>query len=172
MKGNATMSRIRYFEASNQGCPDMRRNSSGDSDRDSMNVAIVYDSRTGTTASAAVAMAEELKSHGHECHVRSIAEADPTMCAQADLICVGSWTQGLFLFLQHPTKQAMRFIKRLGNLQGKKAVVFCTYKIATGSLLAHMAGPLQEKGAKVIGQFKFRGPKPGTEFASFVRTLT
>ncbi|MEZ4862797.1 MAG: flavodoxin domain-containing protein [Caldilineaceae bacterium] len=55
-----------------------------------MNIAIVYDSSTGTTASAANAMAKILEEHGHQCHVQSVFQADPDAVAQADLICIGS----------------------------------------------------------------------------------
>jgi flavodoxin len=136
-----------------------------------MKVAIVYDSRTGTTAGAAKAMSKALEDQGHECHVQPVTEADPADVSQADLICVGSWTQGLFIIFQHATADSMRFIDRLGDLTGKKAVVFCTYKLATGKLLPRMAQSLESKGAHVVGQFKFRGSDPGSEFASFAASL-
>lgn len=137
-----------------------------------MKVAIVYDSRTGTTAKAAQAMGRALQEHGHECCVQSVAEADPAEVSQADLICVGSWTQGLFILFQHATKETMQFIERLGDLTGKKAVVFCTYKLATGKLLLNMVNELESKGANVIGQFKFRGSDPSGEFTSFAASVT
>ncbi|MAD80685.1 MAG: flavodoxin domain-containing protein [Pirellulaceae bacterium] len=136
-----------------------------------MKVAIVYDSRTGTTAKAAEAMGKALEEHGHHCQVQSVAEADPAEASEADLICVGSWTQGLFIVLQHPTKESMSFINRLGDLAGKKAVVFCTYKLATGKLLSRMANGLESRGANVVGQFKYRGMDPGSEFASFAASV-
>jgi flavodoxin len=132
-----------------------------------MKVAIVYDSRTGTTAKAAEAMAKMFQEHGHLCQVQSIAEADPDEVSQSDLICIGSWTQGLFIVFQHATKESISFIDRLGDLEGKKAVAFCTYKLATGKLLPKMASALQAKGAAVVGQFKYRGAEPSDEFASF-----
>jgi hypothetical protein len=83
-------------------------------------------------------MSEALQKHGHERSVPSVAEADPVEVSHADLICVGSWTQGLFIISQHATRESMQFIERLGNLTGKRAVVFCTYKLATGKLLLNM----------------------------------
>jgi flavodoxin len=136
-----------------------------------MNIAIVYDSRTGTTAKAAEAMGKALEERGHRCQVQPVAKANPAEVSRADLICVGSWTQGLFIILQHPTQQSLDFIDRLGDLAGKKAVVFCTYKLATGKLLPRLAAGLENKGAKVVGQFKYRGPNPGNEFASFAASL-
>ena len=136
-----------------------------------MKVAIVFDSRTGITRSAATAMNKVLEEQGHQCTVRSVAEADPAEVSRADLICIGSWTQGLFIVLQHPTKASMQFISRLGDLSGKRAVVFCTYKLATGSLLPKMAAALEARGAQVVGQFKFRGREPTDEFRSFASTV-
>lgn len=137
-----------------------------------MKVAIVYDSRTGTTAKAARAMGKTLEAHGHQCRIQLATQADPAEVSEADLICVGSWVQGLFIILQHPTKASMQFIEQLGDLEGKKAVVFCTYKLATGSTLSRMAKALEGKGAKVEGQFKYRGPEPDSSFASFASSLT
>jgi len=137
-----------------------------------MNIAIVYDSSTGTTAKAAETMGKTFEAQGHRCKVQSIAKADPADVSEADLICVGSWVKGLFIIRQHPTEGTMRFIERLGDLSGKNAIVFCTYKLAIGSTLRQMAQALEGKGAKVVGQFKYRGPDPNNKFASFAKSLT
>ncbi|NCF67841.1 MAG: hypothetical protein GWP61_17895 [Chloroflexi bacterium] len=136
-----------------------------------MNIAIVYDSMTGTTAKAAEAMGKSMEEQGHQCQVQSLSQADPTNVSEADLICVGTWVKGLFIIRQHPTEGTINFIEMLGNLSGKNAVVFCTYKLAAGSSLRQMAKALEGKGAKVIGQFKYRGPDPDSKFASFVTSL-
>jgi flavodoxin len=136
-----------------------------------MNIAIVYDSSTGTTAKAAEAMGKMLEQQGHQCHVQRVVEADPAAVSQADLICIGSWVKGLFIIRQHPTAGTLRFINQLGTLDGKQAVVFCTYKLAIGSTLRQMANPLQSQGAEVVGQFKYRGPEPDGAFTSFAKTL-
>jgi flavodoxin len=137
-----------------------------------MKIAIVYDSSTGTTAQAAEAMGKTLEEHGHQCEVQKVSQADPAAVSEADLICVGSWVKGWFIIRQHPTARSMWFIDRLGNLEDKKAVVFCTYKLAIGSTLTKMAEALEGKGAKVVGRFKYRGPDPDSKFESFVASLT
>jgi flavodoxin len=137
-----------------------------------MIVAIVYDSSTGITAKAADAMGKSFEAAGHQCRVQLLTQADPAAVSEADLICVGSWVQGLFIILQHPTARTMQFIDRLGDLAGKKALVFCTYKVAPGSTLRRMSRALERKGAEVAGQFKYRGPEPNSEFASFVTSLS
>ena len=100
-----------------------------------MQIAIVYDSSTGTTAKAAESMGKTFRDLGHECHVLDVRNAKPADVAQAELLCIGSWVQGLFVIRQHPTSRTMAFINGLGDLTGKQAVVFCTYKIAAGRTL-------------------------------------
>jgi flavodoxin len=137
-----------------------------------MNIAIAYDSKTGTTAKAAEAMRKTFEEHGHQCQVQSITEADPTTVVEADLICVGTWVKGLFIIFQHPNPESFLFIHKLGELTGKQVVVFCTYLLAAGSTLSQMVDFVESKGGKVIGQFKYRGSKPNTAFAKFVKSLT
>ena len=137
-----------------------------------MNIAIVYDSMTGTTAKAAEAMGKMMEEQGHQCIVQTLSQADPVNVAEADLICIGSWVKGLFIIRQHPTEGSMNFIERLGDLAGKNAVVFCTYKVATGSSLRKMAKALEGQGAQVVGQYKYRGPEPNSKFAAFAKSLT
>jgi len=136
-----------------------------------MNIQIVYDSSTGTTARAAEAMRKMMEDLGHQCRIQSVSHADPVAIAEADLICVGTWVKGLFIIRQHPTEGTMRFIEGLENLSGKKAVVFCTYKLAAGSTLRQMSRALTGKGADVVGQFKYRGPEPNDAFVSFAASL-
>jgi flavodoxin len=137
-----------------------------------MKIEIVYDSSTGTTAKAAEKMGKTLQGNGHQVRVQSVASADPADVSEADLICIGAWVKGLFIIMQHPSQGAMQFIDRLGHLTNKKTVVFCTYKLATGSTLSKMIEALENKGAQVVGQFKYRGPVPSGSFASFASSLS
>lgn len=136
-----------------------------------MNIAIVYDSSTGTTAAAAQAMGRTLEEFGHQCRVQRVSRADPAEVAEADLICIGAWVKGLFIIRQHPSEYAMRFINRLDDLAGKEVVVFCTYKLAAGSTLSQMSKKLEGKGANVVQQFKYRGPEPNSAFVLFAGSL-
>ena len=88
-----------------------------------MEIAIVYDSSTGTTAKAAETMGNMMEKHGHQCRVQSVAQVDPSDVSEADIICVGSWVKGLFIIRQHPTEGTMQFIEQLGDLSGKNAIV-------------------------------------------------
>jgi flavodoxin len=136
-----------------------------------MNVAIVYETSTGTTARAAEAMGKQFSAQGHQCQVLSVSKADPTAVAHADLICLGGWVQGLLIVGQHPSGGILKFIDRLESLQGKQVVVFCTYKIAAGSTLAQLAKAVEQRGATVVGRFQFRGAAPDGKFDKFAQAL-
>ena len=137
-----------------------------------MNVAIVFDSKTGTTKAAAEAMAEQVRAAGHDCTVNSVLDADPAIVSAADAICVGSWVMGLFFVFQKATPATTDFIDRLGDLDGKPTAVFCTYKTAVGGMLSKMAAQLRNRGAAVTGEFRSRGPVAAKGFAAWVETLS
>lgn len=136
-----------------------------------MRVAIVYDSSTGKTKAAAEQMGEVVSDAGHECSVDSIHTADPGAVSGADVICVGSWTKGLWVIRQAPTQATIDFIARLEPLEGKQVAVFTTYAIAVGKTLEKMASALEARGADVTGRFKSKGPSAATDFAPWLRRL-
>ncbi len=136
-----------------------------------MKVAIVFDSSTGRTRAAAEEMAQVAREAGHECTVRSVQDADPAEVSAADVLCVGSWCQGLFVVFQHATTATMDFIDSLDELGGKPAAVFCTYKTAVGRMLPKMAARLENRGADVTGSFKSRGPYAAEGFKDWVENL-
>lgn len=142
-----------------------------DQGKGAMNVAIVYDSETGTTKAAAEAMAELVRAAGHDCTVDPVQDADPATVSAADAICVGSWCKGLFFVRQHATEATDAFLDRLGSLDGKPAAVFCTYKTAVGGMLRKMAERLTGHGANVTGSFKSRGPVAAQGFDRWVARL-
>ena len=135
-----------------------------------MQIAIVYDSRTGTTRAMAEGMADDARAAGHDVSVDPVQAADPAVVAAANAVCIGSWTEGLFFIRQHATKATMEFIDRL-SLDRQPAAVFCTYKTSSGRMLAKMAAALGARGAAVTGQFKSRGPTVPPEFASWLGSL-
>ena len=136
-----------------------------------MRVAIVYDSRSGTTRQAAEAMAALARDAGHTCTVSPVQQADPSEVSTAEALCIGSWTQGFLYFWQHATRGTHDFIERLGPLQGQPAAVFCTYKTSPGRLLDRMADALRAQGADVTGQFRSRGPRAPEGFQAWVDHL-
>ena len=135
-----------------------------------MQVAIVFDSRTGTTKAAAEEMATMAVDAGHECAAVAVQAASPADLSSADAVCVGSWTEGLFVIRQHATKATMEFIDDL-SLDGTKAAVFCTYKTSPGKMLDKMADALEAHGARVTGRFRSRGRHAPEGFAAWLDSL-
>lgn len=137
-----------------------------------MQIAIVYDSATGNTKAAAEQMGERATAAGLEARVVSIHEADPKQVTAADIVCVGSWTKGLYVFAQGPTAATMKFIERLGPLDGKPVAVFATYAIALGGTLRKLAAALETRGARVSGEFKSKGPVAPAGFEAWLQQLS
>ncbi len=135
-----------------------------------MRIAIVYDSRTGTTRAAAEDMAQMAGEAGHECGAVAVQGASPSDVAEADAVCVGSWTEGYFFFGQHATKATMDFIDRL-ELGSTPTAVFCTYKTSPGKMLNKMADRLEARGAKVTGRFRSRGRTAPDGFGGWLESL-
>ena len=136
-----------------------------------MKIAIVYDSRTGTTKAVAEGMAQMAVDAGHEATVTSVGDAVPEDVSAADAVCIGSWTEGLFFILQKPTRATMEFIGRL-ELDGTPAAVFCTYKTSPGKMLDKMAQALEARGGRVTGKFRSRGRSVPEEFSAWLGSLS
>ncbi len=135
-----------------------------------MRIAIVFDSRKGTTKAAAEDMARLAVERGHECSVAPVATADAKQVNEADAICVGSWTEGLFFVLQHATHATIRFIDSL-ELQATPSAVFCTYKTSPGKMLDKMAERLESSGATVTARLRSKGPNAPADFKAWLDSL-
>jgi menaquinone-dependent protoporphyrinogen IX oxidase len=135
-----------------------------------MRVAIVFETHTGITAAAAEKMAEVVRVAGHECTVENVLSAEPAKVSGADAVCVGAWTKGWFIIMQHPSPQAMEFVPKL-SLSGKPVAVFTTYKLAIGSTLRQMSEVVEASGGHVTGMYKVKGPNVPEGFEGWVRSL-
>jgi len=71
--------------------------------------------------------------------------------ASYDLILFGMPTYGNF-----PPKAFDEILARMGNLSGKKAIVFNTARFTGGNALEYMKTKVEEAGVEVIDQRKFR----------------
>ena len=136
-----------------------------------MNIAIVYDSRTGRTKAAAEEMAQMAVAAGHKSTAVAVQAASPEDVSAADAVCIGSWTEGLFFIRQHATLATMEFIDGL-DLDRTPAAVFCTYKTSAGKMLDRMASALEARGARVTGQFRSRSPHAPDGFTGWLKSLS
>lgn len=115
-----------------------------------MLVAIIYDSLTGNTEKAAWAMGDAFWREGISTRLFPITDVDHEVVATADLVVVGSWTDGFLIIGQKPGRSG-RFKKMLPDLDGKAAAVYCTYAIAPGGTLGKLEKRVAAHGGTVIG---------------------
>lgn len=114
-----------------------------------MKVLVIYESMGGNTKRAAELIGGASTFLGAETTVCSVTSVDLHALAEADLVFVGSWTDGLFLFGQRPGRVG-RF-KKLPWLDGKHVSVFCTYAVNAGGTVGGLSKVLARKGAVVVG---------------------
>ena len=119
-----------------------------------MNAAIIYESLTGNTRKAAHIMAGYLSAAGVTASVCPITQIDYQALAVADVVIVGTWTDGIFVVGQRPGR-AQR-LRRLPVIDHKQCLVYCTYALDPGKTLQKMTGILKERGANVLGGMAIR----------------
>jgi hypothetical protein len=131
-----------------------------------VHVAIVYESLTGNTRRASDAIAERLIASGHAATVSPITRIDYQSLAAADLVIIGSWTDGFFFVGQRPGRSGR--LRRLPALDGKRCIVFCTYAIDSGKALDKLAGIVATRGGQVIGGMTVRRDRIASDVAELV----
>jgi len=114
-----------------------------------MEAIVIYESLTGNTRSTADAIAAELQRSSVSATVCPITAIDHQALSDADLVIVGSWTDGMVLFGQRPGRAAR--LQSLPVIDGKKAAVFCSYAINPGRTLEKMDKIVTSRGGDVIG---------------------
>ncbi len=132
---------------------------------------IVYQSKTGVTKKYAEEIGRYLSEKGVSTTILPVADYQDGLADQADMVFMGCWTAGLMLFLQHPEKTWNDFAHGLSSLKGKKAVLFTTYKLATGSMFKNMRKHLGDKGTDLSLELKSRKGNLTSENKSFLEGL-
>jgi len=119
-----------------------------------MRAVVIYESLTGNTAKAAELIGQLLVEGGISATVFPTTQVDFQAVADADLVIVGSWTDGLFFFAQKPAKAGR--LSLLPLLNGKTCAVFCTFALDPGKTLDKLTDLMTERGADVIGGMTIR----------------
>ena len=115
-----------------------------------MKAAILVESLTGNTWSAAEKVADLLAQERWTITgLSKVKQPDYGSIQEADLILVGTWVHGAFVFGQAPW--AMSNIANLPAMRGKRAVGFCTFALDPGKALDKLNQALGDTGAYVIG---------------------
>jgi hypothetical protein len=114
-----------------------------------MKAVVIWESLTGTTRKAAYLIANGLRAGGIDASVSPATDVDLAALQAAELVVVGSWTDGLVFVGQKPGRQARLW--NLPFLTGKAAFVYCTYAVDAGGTVDKLAGIATERGAQVLG---------------------
>src|SRR5262249_38890082 len=120
-----------------------------------MQAVIIYDSVTGNTRRAANYIADELYRFGVGSNLFNVSEISQSAADEADLVLVGSWTDGLFVVGQRPGRHK-RFKQLLPDLSGKRCAVFCTFALNPGHTLDKLTALVQQHGGDVVGGMSIR----------------
>ena len=115
---------------------------------------VISESLTGNTRQVANMIASQLAAQGVEAVACPITAVDYQALSDADMVIVGTWTDGVVFFGQRPGR-AHR-LRAMPSMAGKRAVVFCTYAIDPGRTLDKLRAIVEGRGAEVIGGMAIR----------------
>jgi hypothetical protein len=118
---------------------------------------VIYESLTGNTRTAGEAIAQRLSASGVPAIACPITAVDYQALSEADLVIVGSWTDGVFVVGQRPGRVGR--IKAMPAIAGKKAAVYLTYAINPGKALQKLSDAVALRGADVLGGVTIRRDK-------------
>jgi sulfite reductase alpha subunit-like flavoprotein len=116
---------------------------------------VIYESLTGKTRRAAEIIGDELSRRGVPSTVCDITAVDLQALSAADLVVVGSWTDGLIFFGQRPGRGG-RIKDKLPAMRGKRAVTFVTFALEPRRALDKLSDIVRATGADVIGGMAIR----------------
>jgi hypothetical protein len=110
---------------------------------------VIWESLTGTTKKAAGLVAAGLRAGGLETTVSPASRVNLAALSAADLVVVGSWTDGIVVVGQKPGRSGR--LRSLPFLTGKRSFVFCTYAVDAGHAVDKLSAIVTERGAEVLG---------------------
>src|SRR5918998_5651641 len=133
---------------------------------DAMRAVVIYESLTGNTARAARLVAEEVAARGVDVSVYPITDIGLKDLAEADIVFIGTWVDGLILFGQRPGRAGR--IRSMPVIDGKRVAAFMTYAVNAGKALDRFATVLDERGAEVVARTLLRRDHLDSGVAHFV----
>jgi flavodoxin len=116
-----------------------------------MNACVVYFSRTGNTKRFAQAISDIVKAPIYE-----LTSVSPSAIQDCDLLILGTPVEG-----SSPAKEAVTFLESISTVKGKKAILFCTYRIfGNERTMKKMEKTLEGRGYKTLLKVSKKGMKP------------
>ena len=119
-----------------------------------MKIVVLFESMTGNTRRAAELIGGAALTRGHEVAVRPITAIDYHELSAADLVLLGTWTDGLVLFGQRPGRAGR--LKKLPVIDRKPVGLFVTYAVNAGKVLDRFAALAEGLGATVVASHQFK----------------
>ena len=132
-----------------------------------MNIVVIHQSRSGNTKKAAELIGGAIASSENKVTVRSTENLDFKELADADLIFVGTWVDGLILFGHRPGDIGK--LNLIPPLWGKNVVAFMTHAVNPGKAASKFSSFLEAKGAKVISSRAINKRELDSEIRPFVK---
>ena len=132
-----------------------------------MNIVVIHQSRSGNTKKAAELIGGAIASSENKVTVRSTENLDFKELADADLIFVGTWVDGLILFGHRPGDIGK--LNLIPPLWGKNVVAIMTHAVNPGKAASKFSSFLEAKGAKVISSRSINKRELDSEIRPFVK---
>ena len=118
-----------------------------------MNVAILYQSLRGGTERAANKIAKEFLSRDANVGVYPVTNFDAQFVLRADLLVLGTWTDGLLGIGARPGQLSK--LNSLPPIAHKRTAVFVTYEISPTKSLAKLVAWAERQDAEVVASRGF-----------------
>jgi flavodoxin len=134
-----------------------------------MRGVVIYESLTGNTAKAGRMIAERLTAEGIPTAAYNVTKVDYQVLSEADLVVVGSWTDGIVIAGQKPGRSWR--LKKMPAIAGKKAVVYATYAIDPGKVLDKLVEIVEGRGGEVLGGMTIRRDRLEESTTDFVQRI-
>ncbi len=98
-----------------------------------------------------------------------IDQVDLQWLSESELVIVGTWVDGLFLFGQRPGRPWR--LAKLPRIDGMKTAVYCTYAHDPGTTLDKLQAVVERRGGEVIGGYAIKRNDLAGGAAEFVDRL-
>jgi len=131
-----------------------------------MQVAVLYQSLRGGTERAAEKIGLEFIHQGAHVGVYPVTNFDAQFVVKADLLAIGTWTDGLFGLGARPGQLSK--LATLPSIAHKDVAAFVTYEISPKSSLAKFEDWLDRQDANVVASAGFNRRKLEAGVEDFV----
>lgn len=132
-----------------------------------MRAVVIYESLTGNTAKAAEVIGAVARDQGAEVSVYPITNIGLKDLAEADIVFVGTWVDGLIIAGHRPGRVGR--LRQMPVIDGKRVAAFMTYAVHAGKVLDKFERVLTERGGTVVASVLLRRDRLDAGVDEFVR---